>query len=55
MAKVKVECGRCDGTGKMDCPVEYDDHCPEDCPSCGGAQKVRCCDCNGTGEQEEEE
>ena len=47
------ECGLCNGRGLMDCPMEYGEDCPEQCPVCGGTQKTICVDCDGTGQVEE--
>lgn len=45
----KEVCGNCDGTGVSDCPLEWGDDCPEQCPACGGDQVVRCPVCDGSG------
>lgn len=50
----KVKCELCNGTGMQDCPMEYGDSCPEECPACGGEQKVVCTDCDGSGKVEDE-
>lgn len=43
-------CDNCEGTGVSDCPLEYwDSQHPEDCPACGGLNKVECPACHGTG------
>ena len=49
----KEICGNCDGTGMADCPLEWGGDCPEECPACGGDQKIRCLDCEGSGYAEE--
>ncbi len=53
MATEMVECGECNGTGQMDCPMEWGGDCPEECPACDGEQKCTCTICFGTGEIEE--
>lgn len=43
-------CELCYGKGVHECPMEYGNmRHPENCPACGGDQKVTCTDCNGTG------
>jgi len=50
----KEDCGMCEGKKMMDCPMEYGGDCPEQCPACGGAQRVVCTECGGTGKSEED-
>ena len=42
-------CEECQGTGVMDCPLEYGGPHPENCPACGGEETVPCIYCNGSG------
>lgn len=44
-------CPECEGTGVIDCPLEYgdDDTHPENCPACGGEGRCICPMCEGTG------
>ena len=35
-----MECDECEGTGIIECPLEYGGRHPENCPSCGGEQTV---------------
>lgn len=42
-------CGECHGTGMTECPFEYGGRHPENCPACGGEQRIVCPDCDGTG------
>ena len=43
-------CPECEGSGVIDCPLEYgvDTH-PENCPACGGEGRCICPMCEGTG------
>lgn len=44
------KCHMCEGKGVADCPLEYGGSHPDNCPSCGGRNKVAPCPaCNGTG------
>jgi DnaJ-class molecular chaperone len=45
-----AKCERCDGKGRIECPLEYgvDDH-PENCPACWGSNWVECTECDGSG------
>ena len=46
----RIKCDECHGTGVAPCPLEYgvDTH-PENCPACGGTNKVICPECGGCG------
>lgn len=44
------ECLECEGSGYIDCPLEYgDDRHPEQCPACSGKNRIVCRICHGTG------
>lgn len=47
------ECENCQGSGAIDCPLEYGGECPEQCPACGGSQCIACNKCDGSGLQEQ--
>lgn len=50
MKREEVECPECKGTGESWCPLEYgSDKHPDDCPACGGENKVICPECGGSG------
>jgi len=51
---VMITCDECKGTGMSDCTMEYGDmEHPENCPACGGEQKIVCPYCDGSGKIED--
>lgn len=51
----RIKCDECGGRGIALCPLEYgEDRHPEQCPACGGTNKVICPECNGCGYVDED-
>ena len=47
----EIVCPECEGSGVIDCPLEYgdDDRHPEHCSACGGEGRCICPMCEGAG------
>ena len=37
---MEMECDECGGTGMIECPLEYGEKHPENCPSYGGERDL---------------
>lgn len=50
------KCEECEGTGKVECPVEWvEGSCKANqCGYCGGLGWILCEECNGTGNKDDE-